>query len=76
MALGIARALEAAHKVGIIHRDIKPANVMLTEEGVPKLADLGLARDVKSRGQTITQAGAMMGTPYYMSPNSGWATRT
>lgn len=65
----VALALHAAHRIGLIHRDIKPANIMLenNEEGLtPYILDFGLAREVESRGQTVT--GQIMGTPAYMSP--------
>ncbi len=62
----IARGLAAAHAMGIVHRDLKPDNVLLTPDGVVKLADFGLARSVA--GQRITQSGSFLGTPQYCSP--------
>ena len=59
-------ALELAHNAGVVHRDIKPANVMVDTEGRAKLADFGVAR--VSEGHEASQAGTMVGTPAYMSP--------
>ncbi len=66
----IAYAIHAAHRLSIIHRDIKPDNVMITksEDGKwqPVVMDFGLAKEVGNKG--LTETGALMGTPSYMSP--------
>ncbi len=62
----ICRGLEAAHAVGVIHRDLKPQNIMLDEQGRAVVMDFGLAHSMEDRG--MTQTGALMGTPDYMSP--------
>jgi serine/threonine-protein kinase len=57
--------LQFSHERGVVHRDIKPANVMLTSAGQAKIADFGIARIESS---SMTQAGTLLGTPAYMSP--------
>jgi serine/threonine protein kinase len=65
----VARALDHLHKRGIVHRDIKPSNLLLTQDGVVKLTDLGLARAVdESLQSNITREGTTVGTVDYMSP--------
>jgi serine/threonine-protein kinase len=64
----IADALQHAHERGLIHRDVKPKNIMITKEGVAKLADMGLARAVADKEMAEAEAGKAFGTPYYISP--------
>ncbi|MGE0708184.1 MAG: protein kinase [Planctomycetota bacterium] len=61
----VAAGLGVAHGLGVVHRDIKPENILVSENGVPKLADFGLAR---SSDQRITETGVFLGTPQYASP--------
>jgi len=63
----LASALDCLAAHGMVHRDIKPDNIMLNERGDAKLADLGLAKDLKE-DSNLTQSGRAVGTPYYMSP--------
>lgn len=68
VVIQIAEALSHAHAKGLIHRDVKPKNVMITREGVAKLADMGLARAISDKEAAEAEAGKAFGTPYYISP--------
>ncbi|RMD79660.1 MAG: serine/threonine protein kinase [Lentisphaerae bacterium] len=63
----VAEALAAASEFNIIHRDIKPENILLDSKGVPKLSDLGLAKQLDSE-ESMTGTGMAVGTPSYMAP--------
>ncbi|HEV3481298.1 MAG TPA: serine/threonine-protein kinase [Candidatus Acidoferrales bacterium] len=62
----VCLALDAAHTEGVVHRDLKPQNIMLDEQGRASVMDFGIARSLELGG--MTQTGALIGTPEYMSP--------
>ena len=64
----LADAVHYAHERGIIHRDLKPANVLYTRDGVPKIADLGLAKHLDGETTELTDSRAILGTASYMAP--------
>ena len=65
LVMQLADALGHAHRRDIVHRDVKPGNILIDQEGRARLVDFGIARISTS---TITKSNAIMGTPYYMSP--------
>ena len=68
IATDIAGALYFAHRNGVVHRDIKPGNVLITPQGHVKVTDFGIARAVGGNTDNLTQAGSVMGTATYFSP--------
>jgi serine/threonine-protein kinase len=74
LVLLLARAVEEAHRRGVIHRDLKPANILLTADGQPKITDFGLAKLLVG-GVEQTRSGAILGTPSYMAPEQAEGNR-
>jgi serine/threonine protein kinase len=71
----ISRAVDHAHRAGVIHRDIKPTNLMLTKEDWPYVMDFGLAKSLKA-GSSVSMSGVILGTPSFMPPEqAGGKTR-
>nr|MBA3586359.1 Stk1 family PASTA domain-containing Ser/Thr kinase [Chloroflexota bacterium] len=66
IAIGVAGALEVAHRKGIVHRDVKPGNILITDAGDVKVTDFGIARAVAEASMTVT--GTTLGSVHYFSP--------
>ncbi|MGH2385131.1 MAG: protein kinase domain-containing protein, partial [Candidatus Limnocylindria bacterium] len=66
VAIGVAGALEVAHRKGIVHRDVKPGNILITDSGDVKVTDFGIARAVAEASMTVT--GTTLGSVHYFSP--------
>jgi tetratricopeptide (TPR) repeat protein/tRNA A-37 threonylcarbamoyl transferase component Bud32 len=63
----LARAIHAAHQLGVVHRDLKPANILLSSDGIPKIADFGLAKCLDAE-TGLTRTEWIVGSPSYMAP--------
>jgi serine/threonine protein kinase len=63
----VCEGLQRAHKQGLVHRDVKPDNILVTREGVAKLTDMGLVKDIEG-DLNLTKTGRGLGTPHYMAP--------
>ncbi len=63
----VCEGLHRAHKQGLIHRDVKPDNILVTAEGIAKLTDLGLVKDIEGE-MNLTRTGKGLGTPHFMAP--------
>ena len=83
MLAPICRAIADAHRRGVLHRDLKPSNILIDEQGLTYVTDFGLAKRVKPDSQdsivvglqSLTQSGAILGTPSYMAPEQAAGNR-
>jgi len=76
MALQVALGLKYAHEQGFIHRDIKPDNVIVSKEGVAKILDMGLSKNIDEAQTFMTVTGFAVGTPHYIAPEQARGDKT
>ena len=70
----VSQAIDYAHNQGVLHRDLKPSNILLDDEGVPYVADFGLAKQDRNP-RSLTKSGSVLGTPSYMAPEQAAGAR-
>ena len=74
--VAISDAISYAHEQGVLHRDLKPSNIIIDNQGIPHLADFGLAKAISGSDRaSLTRTGAILGTPSYMSPEQAAGSR-
>ncbi len=74
LLIPVARAIQYSHDKGVLHRDLKPQNILLSQTGVPKVADFGLAKRLDAEDADKTRTGIILGTPGYMAPEQAHNT--